>query len=333
MDQKKLTIIDDILKKNKFNGTILINQNQEVVFERYYGLSNIEWNIPIVKDSIFRIASISKTFTACAILKLVEQHRLSLDQTLDTYFKDYPRGNEITIHHLLTNTSGIPNFDILGDFRDILNSDNPNYALIKLFIDEALLFNPGEKWSYSMSGYILLGNIIEIVTKKSYINFIKDDLISNTKLKNVYVDLYQNIIANRVSGYDKEEEELVNATFIDMRIAGAAGGLMSSIKDINTFNQSLLNGRIIKKELVNQLFTNHISINETTGYGYGIFISKKTVNNKEIVRYYHSGGGMGVRTINVFYPEFNMTLTLLSNVNDSNKFNQVFSDIEDIIFG
>jgi CubicO group peptidase (beta-lactamase class C family) len=307
--------------------------NQEIAFKKYYGKANMEWDIPLKEESIFRIASISKTFTASAILKLVENQRISLDQTIDHYFKDFPRGNEISIHHLLSNSSGVPNFDLSGDFREILQSKNPNYELINLFKNKPLLFNPGEQWSYSMSGYILLGNIIEIVTKKSYIDYIKEDLINHIKLENVYYDNYQDIILNRVSGYDRLEKELKNATFIDMKIASAGGGLLSSIEDINKFNTHLLNGDIISKNFVDLLFSNQIKINESTGYGYGIFVSKKIVNNKEVIRYYHSGGGMGVRAINIFYPKIKIILTILSNINDPNHFNHVFDEVEKILIG
>jgi CubicO group peptidase (beta-lactamase class C family) len=332
MDDKKIHKIDKILKDNQFNGAILINENQEIAFKKYYGKANMEWDIPLKEESIFRIASISKTFTASAILKLVENKSLNLDQTIDLYFEDFPRGNEITIHHLLSNSSGVPNFDLSSDFREVLQSNNPNYELINLFKNKPLLFNPGEQWSYSMSGYILLGNIIEIIAKKSYIDYIKEDLINHTKLHNVYYDNYQDIISNRVSGYDRLEKELKNATFIDMKIAGAGGGMLSSIEDINRFNIHLLNGDIISKNLVAQLFSNQIEIDESTGYGYGIIVSKKIVNNEEIIRHYHSGGGMGVRAINVFYPKINIILTLLSNINDLNRFNETFNEIEKIIF-
>jgi CubicO group peptidase (beta-lactamase class C family) len=157
-------------------------------------------------------------------------------------------------------------------------------------------------------------------------------LINHTKLHNVYYDNYQDIISNRVSGYDRLEKELKNATFIDMKIAGAGGGMLSSIEDINRFNIHLLNGDIISKNLVAQLFSNQIEIDESTGYGYGIIVSKKIVNNEEIIRHYHSGGGMGVRAINVFYPKINIILTLLSNINDLNRFNETFNEIEKIIF-
>ena len=173
--QSKEKLIDELIQKyynyHQFNGSVLVADKGKIIFEKGYGFANLEWQIPNMPDTKFKIGSITKQFTSMLIMQLVEEGKLKLDEKVSEIIPNYPKenGNQITIHNLLTHTSGIPNYT---DFPDFYNKVSRNYfspeALVKIFWDKELEFEPGTKFNYSNSGYILLGYIIEKITGKPY---------------------------------------------------------------------------------------------------------------------------------------------------------------------
>jgi CubicO group peptidase (beta-lactamase class C family) len=173
--QDKARQIDDLLSKyneyGQFNGSALVAENGKIIFKKGFGQANMEWNIPNQPDTKFRLGSITKQFTAFLIVKLAEEGKIKLDVPITTYLPDYPKenGDKITIHHLITHTSGIPNYTSVPNFLKE-KSRNPSSPeeFVKTFNKLSLDFKPGEKFSYSNSGYFLLGYIIEKITGKTY---------------------------------------------------------------------------------------------------------------------------------------------------------------------
>ena len=155
---------------------MLVAENGEIIYKNGFGQANIEWNIPNKPDTKHRLASISKQFTAMAIVQLVAENKLALDQPITTYLPDYPKatGDSVTIHHLLTHTSGIPNYTSFPNYREVMRAPHSTMELVSLFADLPLEFSPGEQFAYSNSGYVLLGVIIEKITGKSYEQVLQD---------------------------------------------------------------------------------------------------------------------------------------------------------------
>lgn len=322
----KVDKVKKLLNDLNFNGVVLLEQGGEVLLKEGLGYANFEHNIHMSCDSVLRIASLTKQFTATMILLLEESGKLSVNDPLSKYIKDYPRGDEISIHHLLTHTSGVPNFDIEHDFYDVLKSDDVLSALIGLFKDESLVFNPGEKFSYSISGYLLLTFIIEKVSNLSYDSFLKKYIVDKLGLIATQFDYATNVIKNRTGSYRIENGRIVNEHFVDMRIAGGGGGLLSSINDMHKWQKGLLAGNVISRKSLDKMFGKQYHIDGDTYAGYGIFV----VTGKQPL-FYHAGGGSGVRAMNMFFPEEKFHSILISNVNDRETFNNVYEGINKIM--
>jgi len=160
----------------KFQGSILVAEENEIIYKKGFGVANMEWDIPNQPDTKFRIASITKQFTALLIVQLASENKLDLNVPISTYLPDYPKksANIITIQHLLTHTSGIPEFDDFVNYNDIeRNRYRPN-ELVNIFANGDLQFTPGEKFSYTNPGYVILGVIIEKITGKRYEQVLQD---------------------------------------------------------------------------------------------------------------------------------------------------------------
>lgn len=173
--------INDILNNEYSNGSTgcvaLVSKGGNIIYHNALGLADLELNTPMTKDMVFEIGSLTKQFTAVAILMLNEQGKLNLNDDIKKYIPDYPtQENIITIHHLLNHTSGIKNYVTLKDWFPQIRKDFTPEAFIELFKNEPLNFSPGEKWEYNNSGYYLLGYIIEKVSKQYYKDFIESEI-------------------------------------------------------------------------------------------------------------------------------------------------------------
>jgi len=325
-------IITNICDKNKFNGSILISKDNEIQFCEGFGYADFNNHIRVETDTKARIASISKQITACAVLLLSEQGCLSLTDTIDRYFPTYSFASKLTIHHLLSNTGGVANFDIFGDFSAIFQENDFYDAFCKeIIFPLALRFEPGDKFEYSGSGYILLTSIIEKASKLPYHEYIKKYIFEPLKMEDSGFDFQTIEIDKKAVPYDVENGEIVQAKNIDLRIAGGGGGLYSTVLDLHKWNVSLLNHSLLSKESIEKMFTSHIKIIENTDYGYGLFLeSEEKDGNVEKISY-HSGGGPGVQAINVLFHSKDITLSILSNVNDKTSFYNTREDIYKLV--
>ncbi|XMB87121.1 serine hydrolase domain-containing protein [Mycoplasmatota bacterium WC44] len=331
MLRRKAVKIDKLLNTLNFNGSVLVAVGDNVILSKGYGMSNFELSVKNTNKTKFRIASITKQFTAVAILQLVEKKLIHLDDKLSKYIEDYPNGEYITLHHLLTHSSGISNLNLEDDFCKILKENNPLLGLIEKVRTQPFEFFPGEKFSYSASGYLILTYIIELVTNKTYDAYLQENIFDKLIMRDSGYDFYKRIIKNRASGYELENDVIVNSDFVDMRIASGGGALYSTVEDLYRWNVSLLEGNIIKDDLSKLIITEHIQINQNVHYGYGLFLAYGEISGKDRHKHYHSGGGGGFRSINSIYYDDDTKVIILSNVNDKGVFTKVSSGIEDIV--
>jgi len=250
-DLKELEIkidsyIKPYLEMNAWSGLINIYQNGIPIFHKGYGYADKEWDIKNYSETKFRIASISKVFTEVAILNLVETGKISLDDPLSQFIPDYPRGHQISIRHLLTHRSGIPHLNSFPNYNELNKLAYDLDEVIELFKQKPLDFEPGDRYNYSNSGYVLLAYIIEKVSGISYESYLKQHIFNKIDLQNTGVDRETKILKNRARGYMFDETgELINAEFVNMSIKIGGGSLYSTAEDLNKFIQSL-----IKKELL-----------------------------------------------------------------------------------
>ncbi|MBI9009239.1 MAG: beta-lactamase family protein [Tenericutes bacterium] len=327
-----LETLNSFLDKRGFNGEILISIANEVILKKGYGFASFEHNVPNTADTVMRIASITKQFTAACILKLYEDGLLDLNDLLMKYIPDFIQADKITIHHLLSNSSGIANFELEMDFYPFTTSDNVAKALIDYIKDKPLLFEPGSKFNYSISGYLVLQYIIEIVSKQDFESYLKKTFLKKLGMLDTGFDFPNRVVRNKASCYKITDGLIECADYIDMRIAGGGGGLYSTVMDLYKWNKSLLTHQILKEETIKKMIEPHIKADEVNSYGYGTIIANSEVNGHDIVKYYHPGGGNGVRSFNTYYPQIEVQVILISNVEDVKTFERVRKGIDQILW-
>lgn len=314
--QDKVKLIDDLMQKyvanGKFNGTVLVADQGKVIFKKGYGLANMEWNIPNEPDTKFRLGSITKQFTSMLIMQLVEQGKLKLEGKITDYLADYPKanGDKITLHHLLTHTSGIPNYTDFPEFRTFERNRLKPADLIKKFSELPLTFEPGSTFSYSNSGYVLLGAIIEKVTGKSYENVLQANIFTPLEMNNTGYDAAYKILPKRAAGYEKWNLKYDNASYMDMSIPYAAGSIYSTVEDLALWDQALNTDKLLSASSKALLFTPY---KNDYAYGWGVFKKQVGQLKDSAQAMAHQGAVNGFNTSLIRIPKNKQLVVLLNN--------------------
>jgi len=323
--------IDSLLQgkypSNAPGATFLISKNGSIIYEKALGLANLELNVPMQMENVFEIGSMTKQFTAVSILMLVEQGKVNLDNEITKYIPDYPtHGKKITVHHLLNHTSGIKSYTSLKKLYGIDKYDLTPIELIDFFKNEPMDFNPGEKYKYNNSGYVILGNIIEKVSGLSYGEFVVKNIFEKLNMKNSTYGNHRKVIKNRASGYHLKEN-YQNSRFVSYTLSYAAGALISSVIDLNIWQQALVTNKLIKKETLQKAFSNYsLNNGEKTNYGYGWNI--KTLGDK--TSYEHGGFIFGFKSMGVYLPESGIYVVGLNNC-DCNSPTKITREIAELV--
>jgi len=310
------------LKMNRFSGSVLIAQKGKILLSKGYGLANYELKAPNKSQTKFLLGSITKQFTAMVIMQLQEKGLLSVDDALNKYIPDYPQGEKITIHHLLTHTSGIPNFTSFPEYTKTMMLPSSVEETIERFKNKKLEFTPGEKHSYSNSGYIVLGYIIEKVSKKSYEDYLKENILQPLNMEDTGYGHNLPVLKNRAAGYSLAKDDLANASYIDMTIPHAAGALYSTVEDLYLWDRTLYTEKLISKSSLDKMFT---PFKDNYGYGWGI---SKLFGHKRIS---HGGGINGFTTNISRYTDDDVCIIVLSNFDHSST-GKISRDLAAIVF-
>ncbi len=337
MAQDRAARIDDLMKKyheyGQFNGSVLVAENGRVIYKKGFGYANMEWKVPNDTDTKFRIASITKQFTAAAILQLVEQGKIKLDGKITDYLPDYRKdtGDRVTIHQLLNHTSGIPSYTDPPDF--FANESRNPYKVadfVKKFSSGDLAFEPGTKFAYNNSAYYLLGAIIEKVTGKTYAQVMRENIFEPAGMKNSGYDMSAPVIEKRASGYGKRSNGYVNAPYLDMSLPYSAGSLYSTAEDLYLWDQALYGDKILTTKSKDMMFKPNL---ENYGYGVtsrGLMLSDKTTS-VPVIR--HSGGIHGFSTNIVRFVGDKHLIVLLDNTAQGNQQDRMIDGIANILYG
>ncbi len=310
--QRMDTLLTRFHEFGQFNGAVLAAEGGEVLFAKGYGDANMEWDIPNTPDTRFRIGSVTKQFTAALILQLAEEGRLDLQAHVTDYISNYPAetGNKVTIHHLLTHTSGIPSYTSLPDFfPSISRTPYEPFDFLDVFSGMDLEFEPGTSWKYSNSGYFLLGVIIEVVTGRSYEEVLRARIIEPFGLTNTGYDNFDEIIERRAAGYLQSGSDYVNAPYLDTSLPYAAGMMYSTVGDLLVWNRALHSGAVFEKpETLTMMTTPYAE-----EYGYGLGIQTATVGELSVSTIRHSGGINGFSAQLWYMPDEDYTIAVLDN--------------------
>jgi CubicO group peptidase (beta-lactamase class C family) len=312
--------IDSIMNANYLpnepGAAIIISKEGQEIYAKGFGLANLELEAPMTSDMIFRLGSITKQFTAVSILILEERGKLNIKDDIRQYLSDYPNhGKVITIENLLTHTSGIPSFTSFPNIHEIEQSNLTTSEILDLFKDKPLQFEPGERFSYSNSGYNVLGAIIESVSGTTYEEFIETEIFDKLGMQNSFYDHPEEVVKNKILGYNKDSLGYRRADYMTMCAPFSAGGLRSNVHDLAIWNQAIHEGKLISVENLARAFMPFkLNSGELSDYGYG-WVSDSFMDHQ---LYHHNGGIFGFSTSGFYYPKEDIYISILSNNTSSN---------------
>jgi CubicO group peptidase (beta-lactamase class C family) len=315
-DTKQLASEFDKLLSEQFGSnapgaTALVSKNGVIIYRKSFGLADMEWNIPMQPDHVFRIGSLTKQFTAVAVLQLMELGKLSSGDEITKFIPDYPVGeNKITIEHLLTHTSGIQDYTSMKDYEGRMTLDLKPEEMIAHFKDQPLRFKPGTRYNYSNSGYFLLGYIIEKITGKTYADYLEEFFFKPLGMEHSLYASDITIVKNRAGGYSKDQKGYKNSQPISMTQPYAAGSILSTVSDLFKWHVALYSNKLIKKESLEKAITRYrLSDGKQTEYGYGLRLGYVY----ESPSIWHAGGINGFMTMQVYLPEEDVFVAVFSN--------------------
>lgn len=290
----------------------LVAKDGKIIYKKAIGMANLELAVPMTTDMVFRIGSITKQFTSVAILMLMEQGKLNLQDPITQHIPNYPTHNHnITIHHLLTHSSGIANSTTLRPWdAHVRKKDFSPKELIDYFKEEPMKSEPGAYFRYNNFGYYILGHIIELITGQSYQDYIKTEIFKKLGMENSYYASHEDIIKNRATGYTRTRNGFENPEYISFTQLYAAGALMSTIDDLFTWHNALLSNQLISQESLKLAWSNYEANNgNKLNYGYGWFINE--INGSPTIE--HAGGVQSFQTNAIYLPEEDVYVAVFSS--------------------
>lgn len=292
---------------DEFSGAVLVARDGQILLDKGYGLANREWRIPNDSDTKFRLGSVTKQFTAVAIMILNERGLVDLDSPVKTWLPDAPAAwDQVTVRRLLAHTAGVPNFTSFEDFQARKTLPTTVEGLIALFQNRPLDFEPGEGRKYSNSGYVLLTAIIEKASGQTYADFLAETIFQPLGMSDTGYDRNAAVLPQRASGYAPAAGGVVNADYWDMSIPQGAGGLYSTTHDLLKWEQGLFDGRVLTPASLTRLTT---PVRDQ--YAFGVFVAKAEGNTTIA----HSGGLDGFNTYMAYDPARRTTVIVLGNLN------------------
>ena len=314
------------------NGTALVATNGDVSFSRGYGLANMEWDIPNGPDTKFRLGSITKQFTSMIIMQLVEEDRLSLDATVADLLPFFRSdiGSQISVHHLLTHTSGLPNYTALPGF--MADASRNSYGVeefVTAYCSGDLEFEPGSKFRYSNSGYFVLGAIIEEVTGESYERQLKKRILEPLEMRDTGYDHGAEVIERRAAGYERAGNGYRNAGYLDMTIPYSAGSLYSTVEDLLRWDQALYGDTLLSEESKEKMFDPFL---DDYAYGWTVTTVPVGADGADRTVIAHGGGINGFNTLISRVIEDRHLVVLLNNTGGAN-LRAMQNGIFDLLYG
>lgn len=311
--QTILTYLNE-LAYPEFSGSVLFAQNDSILFEKAYGFASLEYSVKNQTNTLFNIASITKTITAVATLELVDKGVLDLNAPIGKYLPDYPNKlvrDSVTTQQLLTHTSGLDNF-LVEQAKNLGRLDLTNVEdYLSFFATKPLLFSPGTDYTYSASGYVVLGLLIEKLSGLNYHQYLTEHVFEKAGMENTLAIPLDSIVKNKASGYTSFFGETAtlskNDTFITL--ANPAGFYYSTAQDLLRFFDALKRFDLISESLTKTMISPLVK-GYNTNYGYGMSVDKRW--DQTIVG--HSGGWYGVQCELMHFEEDEITVVILSNI-------------------
>ena len=314
---ERIAAMDSIAESPLVEGrvaglAVIVVQGADTLLMKAYGEADLEWGVPMTEDAVFEIGSVTKQFTAAAILKLRDKGKLDLDAELTDYLPDYPtQGHRIPVRRLLDHTSGIQGVTEMEAFRTIRGQELPRDSLVTLFAGAPFLFPPGEALIYNNSAYILLGHIIEKVSGMSYEEYIEEELFAELGMSRSSYCSNSEVVKRRAHGYQWTPNGLVRRPYASHVWPFSAGSLCSTIGDLTRWLQALHGGRVLPDASYQDMIT-PVPLNDGTPVRYAMGLSvAPDVGGRSVIS--HDGGISGFVSDTRYYPEHDVTVVMLVN--------------------
>jgi len=307
--QRASDMLDTIYSSDEPGAAVVVSRDGEVLLERGFGLADVELNVGMDPDHVFRLASVTKQFAAAAMMALIEEGRVALDDPISKFLPEFPVG-AVTVEQLLNHTSGIKSYTSIVGYMDSarIRADLDTDGLIAVFANEPVDFAPGERWAYNNSGYVLVGAVIEAVTETPWHTYLRDRLLVPNGIDRI--DAYSDsaIVPGRVEGYAGPADDPERASFLSMTQPHAAGALMGTAADVDRWQQALHNGQLIGTEAYQQMITPRgAAADQNYGFGIGAL---EWFGQLALT---HGGGINGFATHALYLPEEKLSVVVLSN--------------------
>ena len=291
-------------------ASVIVYQNGKMLLDKSYGHANLELSVQMPDDASFEIGSVTKQFTAAAILKLVDKGKLSLDDDFTKYLQFDTKGRTISINQLLNHTSGIPSYTELSEFEDIMAQSYARDTLLRIVEQHDFLFEPGEAMIYNNSAYFFLGLIIEKITERTYEEYLREEFFDPLGMKNTYYSSTSKVIPNRAFGYSYTDSGLSQKQYIDYTWPYSAGSLSSTTDDLLVWMRALHEGKVFNEELYNALISPG-KLNDGVIIRYAmVLVNYLNFGHREIG---HGGGIPGFLSATKYFPEEDLYIICLVN--------------------
>lgn len=310
------TFVQGLADQNQFSGTVLVAKDGVPIFEAAHGYASLDYMVPNQIDTKFNLGSMNKMFTGVAIAQLAERGKLSFEDRVVDHVPDYPNeevARKVKIHHLLTHTSGMGNYWTPEYMRTSKDRFRAVEDYLPLFADQPLLFEPGSSYSYSNSGFMVLGLIVERVSGQSYFDYVREHIYEPARMKNTDAYELDSVVPNHAVGYTHQGAgtgELRNNLFLHVVKGGPAGGGYSTVQDLLSFSNALLGHRLLTEKMTNQVLESKVEsdgANRTYGYGFRNLLE----NGHRVVG--HAGGFPGINSYLDMYVDLGYTVAVMSN--------------------
>ena len=291
---------------------VAVVRGRDTLLYKGYGFADLENQVPVTPGTVFRIGSVTKQFTSAAVMQLVEQHKVSLDDELSTYVPKYPtRGQRILVRHLMNHTSGIPSYTDIGPaFGNVARLDLSHDSLVGVVAPLSPQFAPGTHFYYNNTGYYMLGMLLEQVTGKPYGTYLDEQLFKPNGLAGTTYCDARRLIPHRAQGYDRPPTGFVNTSFLSMDLPYAAGSLCSTVGDLVSWSLRLMSGRIVSPASYREM-TTPVTLPHGRPMNYGYGLSADTLGGRRIVQ--HGGGINGFISALFTVPSESLVVAVLAN--------------------
>src|SRR3954470_19144697 len=308
-------VAKQMLSRHTAGVSVAVARDARVILARGYGMANVEHSVPVTPDPVFHIASISKNILAAVVLQLCEEGKLRLDDDVTKYVPEAPTlGQHVTVQQLLNHTSGIYSFTSLPDAANNERFELTHEQVLGLIKDKPFDFEPGTRWRYNNSAFYLAGMVVERVTKQEYGAYVRGRVFKPLGMSSASLCYARMVVSHLASGYEVDDDALVNAALITWKLPFAAGAVCATATDLAKWQAALDSGRVLTPSSL-ALMRTPTTLADGTKIDYGLGTRLGSLDGHRVLG--HTGSGGGFRNVFESFPDDHLTIVILMNLGDA----------------